>query len=304
MKDTVWIQKQLDTGKLTVEDVALLARAFQTQNALSVDGKPGAITLGRAREILDCLQPEQPESGTSPNLSMPPAKWPHGIDVSHHQTITGDLDGEQVVYAIVKATEGTSGSGSQDTKMIEHLGKLREKSRVLGLYHFARPSSAVGFGSEFGQPLGEAENFARRWEDATEFLNGSVPLLPPVLDIEDVRKGVPEPAKLVDWCAEWCDHCEGLIGREPMIYTYFSYIWQQLNSTGSKTLPGCVPVLGGYHLWLADYRAVPPRAPRGIPGWDWLIWQWTGEGSVRGIPGHCDRNVMRATVDELTALAL
>lgn len=305
-----WIQKKLDSGELSAQHIADLTEAFQRQNALRPpDAKPGPQALGRASTLLAYYRdhdtpappppppPVEPEpiDDELPNLSLDPDEWVPGIDVSHHQSLDGDeLDGFELdgfEFAFVKASEGTSGAGSVDSKMVSHLQELQDVVEPLGIYHFARPSSAVLFGPTAGQPLGEAQNFARQWERAV----GAVgTLLPPVLDIEDEKPQIPEPTKLIDWCAEWCEHCERLTGRRPIIYTYFSYIHVQLK--------GVAKTLGAYPLWMADYRADPPNSPREIPDWPWLFWQHSGNGRVPGVSGACDLNVFRGTFDQLRGL--
>lgn len=304
---TEWIEAKLASGDLTAHDIAELTEAFQMQNALKADAKPGKDTLGRARHLLDYYivevdesvpptPPVPPPEGTDlPDLELAAVNWPEGIDISHHQRFDDPdaLDVDLVQFAFVKATEGTSGSGSVDPQMEDHLRTLSDAGvEPLGVYHFARPSSAHIYGPTTGQPLGEAQNFARQWERAKAVAGG---LLPPVLDIEDEKSQIPEPSALIDWCAEWCEHCRSLTGRVPIVYTYFSYIHVQLK--------GCVPTLGRYPLWLADYRGTPPDdQPREIPGWPWTIWQYTGSGSINGIAGAVDRNVFRGTNTQLLGL--
>lgn len=300
-----WIQAKLKSGEVTAHDIAELTEAFQMQNALGADGKPGTNTLGRARQLLDYYAdvdpvpptpPVPPPGGETglPDLELPTVNWQEGIDISHHQRFDDpdSLALDYVDFAFVKASEGTSGSGSMDPAMEDHLRILSDVGvEPLGIYHFARPSSAYIFGPTSGQPLGEAQNFARQWERAQAVAGG---LLPPVLDIEDEKSQTPGPSQLIDWCAEWCEHCRTLTGREPIVYTYFSYIHVQMK--------GCVPTLNKYPLWLADYRGEPPDMPREIPDWPWLIWQYTGSGSVVGIAGAVDRNAFRGTHEALLGL--
>lgn len=306
MNATDWIQARLDSGELTAHDIAELSEAFQMQNALTADAKPGPVTLARARELLDYYAddggwdstpptPVAPDGGDLPDLDLPAGSWPEGIDISRHQRFDDPaaLPPEQVQFAFVKASEGTSGSGSTDPSMESHLRTLSDAGvEPLGIYHFARPSSAYVYGPTAGQPLGEAQNFARQWERAQATAGG---LLPPVLDIEDEKAQTPEPVALIDWCAEWCEHCRTLTGRSPIVYTYFSYIHVQLK--------GCVPALAKYPLWLADYRGAPPgEQPTEIAGWPWTFWQYTGSGSVNGISGPVDRNVFRGSSAALLGL--
>jgi GH25 family lysozyme M1 (1,4-beta-N-acetylmuramidase) len=305
-----WIQQRLESGELTARDIADLTDAFQRQNALQPpDAKPGPQALGKARQLLEFyskwdvgspphagapIEEGEVDEGDLPNLALGPKAWQPGIDISHHQTLKPeDLDSELFWFAFVKATEGTSGAGSLDPKMLSHLKALRDHvhTEALGIYHFARPSSARVYGPHAGQPLGEAQNFTRQWELAVEAVGA---LLPPVLDIEDEKPQIPEPLELIDWCLEWAEHCERLTGRWPIIYSYFSYINVQMK--------GAASTLGKYPLWLADYRFGPPDTPNGVKDWPWLFWQHSGSGQMPGVVGACDMNVFRGTYTQLLGL--
>jgi lysozyme len=278
-----YVDSRLSSGELTSEQIVNLVRAFQLQNGLKVDGKPGPITFKKVDEIL--APHERPTLETLPNLVISPDEWLFGIDLDHHQLISGNVS-EQ--FSFVGVSEGTT---SSDPLFEEHLRKLRSDGVLPGAYHFARPSSARINGPQYGQPLGEAQNFAKQWELAMGIAGK---MLPPVLDMEDEKERLSSK-DLIDWTLEWCEHCKTLTGREPIIYTYFSFIYTQLK--------GYVDELTKYHLWLADYRGTPPHAvPREIPNWAWLFWQFTGSGAVSGISGQCDRNVFRGTRTQLESL--
>lgn len=299
MNAETFVKSRIASGKLTHAQIADLARAFQLQNGLKADGKSGPITFDRVDELLAYYAHEvadrRRESEGSPNLGLDPAEWLFGIDIDHHHRIDEDVHLDldaSAVFAFVGVTEGTSGRASVDPKFREHLGELFVAGvDALGIYHFGRPSSTRLYGSSFGQPLGEAQNFARQWEIAEGIVGR---LLPPVLDMEDEKEQLSN-AELIDWTLEWCEHCERLTGRAPIIYTYFSFIHTQLKEY--------VGDLTRYPLWLADYKGAPPQeSPRDIPSWPWLFWQFTGKGTVRGIRGECDRNVFRGTRAHLKSL--
>lgn len=294
-----YIRHRLAAGDLSHAQIANLARAFQHQNGLLVDGKPGTVTLGRVDEVLTELSSGPPvdagEPLSLPNLALDPNEWLFGIDLDHHQRFLSvpDLleDDPAVRFAYVGLTEGTSGRASIDPMYRSHIERLHGARVPLGVYHFGRPSSAKRFGAQFGQPKGEAENFARYYEVAHKLVGGK--MLPPVLDMEDEREALT-PRELIEWTASWCEECRRLTGRDPIIYTYFSFIHVELKGYGDE--------LTRHQLWIADYREVPPTASREIPGWPWLIWQYTGAGNVRSISGHVDRNVFRGTQAQLEGL--
>lgn len=287
------------SGQAIYAHMVDLTRAFQLQNGLKVDGKPGPITLARVREVLasnigevsTVPPPPAPTDESLPNMALKPEEWLRGIDIDHYQTIVGPLDASAVQFAYVGVSEGTGGRNSQDPKFRDHLAKLTSmRAGPIGIYHFARPSSARLHGPSFGQPLGEAENFVRQWEVAEKIAER---LLPPVLDMEDEREQLNSD-ELIVWTLKWCEHCERLTGRRPIIYTYFNFIQAQLK--------GYLGALTNYPLWLADYR--PQSYPRDVAGWPWLFWQFTGTGTVRGINGPCDQNLFRGTQAQLEGLLL
>lgn len=285
-----YVKSRLASGALTHEQIVNLVRAFQTQNDLEVDGKPGPITLSRVDEVLlDRPTPivEETEEEELPNLAIAPSDWIFGIDIDHHQRLQPDaLDLDLVGFCYVGVSEGTSGRTSVDPKFPDHVRDLSGVGTPIGPYHFGRPSSTIRFGPQFGQPAGEAENFARQWDVAQKIAGR---LLPPVLDMEDEKEFLTS-RELIDWTLAWCERCTELIGREPIIYTYFSFIHTELK--------GYIDDLTRHRLWLADYR----DTPREIPGWPWLIRQFTGSGTVRGVTPKCDRNVFRGTRAQLEGL--
>jgi len=66
---------------------------------------------------------------------------------------------------------------------------------------------------------------------------------------------------------------ETTLGVKPIIYTNYNswvYILGEPNFASS-----------GYRLWIADYSS----SPRLFGGWtEWSIWQYTGSGTVSGVP--------------------
>jgi lysozyme len=98
--------------------------------------------------------------------------------------------------------------------------------------------------------------------------------LPPVLDLEwDWKGGCPPYATVADARA-WLDRARVAFGRQPIIYTNRTFVYNCLGGTTE---------LGGYPLQIAYYGGDPrPPLP---PGWrDWLMWQWTATDCVEGVP--------------------
>lgn len=197
-----------------------------------------------------------------------------GIDVSHHQ---GAIDWRQVAghgarFAFLKATEGLH---YVDKRFATNAAGAHAAGLKVGAYHFARPGTVDG----------DAEHQARHLAAtiAPHHLD-----LAPVLDIESTVATVDTDRWALDFLAE----LEHLTGRRPLLYTYAPFATQHLHD----------PALAGYQLWIAAYRATPPLAPR--PWRSWAIWQRTSNGTVPGIDGRVDLNVLAdtLTLDDITGI--
>lgn len=278
-----WIQQRLNAGNLRPQHIELLTRAYQKLAKLTVDGMPGPKTLEAALcEVVGAEHTEtiRPPAEKIPDLSLDPVSWLEGIDISHHQTVDWDQVPSEKDFAFFKATEGTTLS---DPKMLEFLN--RSHIPYVGIYHFARPSSAKLHGQ--GDPR----------------------LLPPVLDFEDDKPERGNGVELTDWAEEWVEHCERLIGRTPIFYSYHAYITVVMGGAIMKFDKGndgksCVDRLKRCPLWLADYRETPPHDTREpLSSWPWLFWQHSDKGKVPGITPRCDLNVFRGAIDQLDGLA-
>ncbi|WP_313357622.1 glycoside hydrolase family 25 protein, partial [Corynebacterium variabile] len=115
--------------------------------------------------------------------------------------------------------------------------------------------------------------------------------LPPTLDLEET--GGLGPKDLQNWVRDWIDEIKTLTGRDPIIYTYYSF-W--IGSMGNTT------EFSEYPLWLAYYNE---QLPDEIPGgWDApTFWQYSGSGQVDGVITDVDLNTYYGSDAELQALA-
>lgn len=183
-----------------------------------------------------------------------------GIDVSAHQGAISWLQVAEhgaVSFAWIKATEGATHT---DARFAENWGGSLFAGVKRGAYHFLRASSSARL---------QAERFLRVYPGDGE--------LPPVLDFEPDPNGIVPAAG----CAlEWMRIVEREIGLLPMIYCSPSVADEHLGHEF------CV-----HDLWIAHYGVVRPRVP--LFWGEWRAWQ-TGVGSVAGVRGPVDLNVMRA----------
>lgn len=203
-----------------------------------------------------------------------------GVDVASHQHPGGGaIDWTSVAasgqkFAFVKATEGT---GYTNPHYAADSVKAQQAGIVPGSYHYARPG------------WNDARSEARFY--ASVIATGPQPSLPPVLDLEE-SQGL-SPQQLQNWVREWIDEIKIQTGRDPIIYTYYSFWKQQMGNTTE---------FSEYPLWLAYYN---DSLPADIPGgWDTVtFWQYSSTGNVDGIRADVDMNEYYGDDAQLQALA-
>lgn len=186
-----------------------------------------------------------------------------GIDVSSYQK---DIDWEQVagdgyVFAYIKATEGT---GFTDTHFQQNWDGARAAGLTVGAYHYFTLCSP---GSE----------------QAASFLETVPPddtALPPALDLEfdgacDERPEAEDAQAQID---AFTHAVEKAWGRRMVIYS--SSEWRD-----------------HYGLPVADSRPDWLYSDLGRPSLeDWAVWQLRFDGTVAGIEGPVDIDVVRIEV--------
>jgi len=216
-------------------------------------------------------------------------KKSHGIDVSHHN---GHVDwlkvGKSGVgYVYAKATQGAR---SYDGRFSFNWKGAHAARLPKGAYHFM--SADV-------DARAQAEHFISQLNKT-----GLTTDLAPCLDLEwdysrvghAVKRhsnGRPvdqwdnyKPEQIVEKAKVWLETVEKATGKTPIIYTNRAWWRSRIGSAGKP--------LERYLLWIADYghasvRKDDPRAPR---GWSWHLWQQTDRGSVPGISGPVDMNLL------------
>jgi lysozyme len=206
-----------------------------------------------------------PTPGPTSTMSTPTERVRHlGIDASHHQgaidwAAVGD-DG--ISFAYLKATEGT---GFTDPLFASHREAAIEVGLEVGGYHYFQLCSpgaeqAAHFVSVLGRP---GSNH-----------------LPPAVDLELAGScSTPPPrADLLREVRAFLDEVERATGVEPVVYLY-----PELEERF-----GFASELARYRQWVRSLGARPDRP--------WWIWQRTDQGSVAGVDGPVDVNVLRRRV--------
>ena len=194
----------------------------------------------------------------SPRIQPSPVEYPvRGVDISAHN---GEVDFEKmkqagIDFVMLKATEGIS---FIDKKFEENYEKARQAGLRVGAYHFFR------FDCD-----GRVQAF--------HFLNTIGDRIfdcPLALDVEESGNPAGHTRRdVVNDLQSAITHLE-LRGNDVMLYTNK----RGYNRFISRDFPD-------YPLWICSFRD-PPGPDR------WYMWQYTHRGSVPGVSGHVDLNIL------------
>lgn len=186
-----------------------------------------------------------------------------GIDVSNWQNV---IDWPAVAaagcrFAFIKATEGAT---FQDQRFATNRAAAREAGIAVGAYHYLRVTSTIP---------AQLENFTRV---VAKLEPGE---LPPALDIEDPKQWAGySRTELTELALSWLRGAHRTFGVQPFIYINPSFAEEYLDATASD--------VGQYPLWLANWVPQNPTVP---PPWEsWTFWQYSSEGTIRGVTGKVD----------------
>lgn len=179
-----------------------------------------------------------------------------GIDISDHQK---RIDWPEVAkdknikYVYIKATEGATYVSNLYRYNLENAHKHGIK---VGSYHFLRTGSRI---------RDQFDNFKRVVKKSEQDLL-------PVIDVE-VRQGWTNQ-QLRDSVKLFADLVEESYGCRPLIYTSSSFYDNILGRSFNI-----------YPLFIARYSASEPTLKSGN---DWIMWQFSERGRIRGISTNVD----------------
>ena len=215
----------------------------------------------------------------------------YGIDVSHHQ---GDIDWEAVSkyswqsrklnLVFMKATEGEDFVSPKFGKNWHSIQSYPQIS-LKGAYHFYRPNK-----------LGvvQADNFSTQLKEA-----GFDPALDYyIIDIE-TPPGAEQKEAFLPQIKNFYDCMCDQGFQKPMIYTTQNFWDQNIGEEGVDLWKNCA-------LWLARWGKNDGNIPSGTQwytetpiGAPWpVVWQFTSKGTIGGIGGNVDMNlVSKALID-------
>lgn len=206
-------------------------------------------------------------------------KYPiKGVDVSHYQ---GNIDwqvlsGEDIRFAYIKATEGSSHT---DEKFLYNYAEARKTELKIGAYHFF----------SFDSPgSSQAEHFIR----TVEPFEG---MLPPAVDVEfygDKKKNPPKAEDVEAELRAYLNRVEQAYDRKPVIYATME-AWE-LYIRGR---------FDEYPLWIRNILREPVLQSGAKNGQEqsWTFWQYTGRGRLKGYAGEevfIDLNVFYGREEE------
>jgi len=195
-----------------------------------------------------------------------------GIDISHYQ---GKIDWSAVAtdshagFVYIKATEG---GDITDNTYQYNVNEARKHGLKVGTYHFFRANASA---------RDQFQNFKRSFDPSKQDLL-------PVVDVEVMPKGMAKSR--FDACLEELLHLmEKEYGKKPMIYTGQNFYNKHFFGT---------KFTGTYKFWIATYAADQPVLNNAD---DYLIWQYSAKGKIKGIKGYVDLNkfVGRHVINEI-----
>ena len=215
----------------------------------------------------------RPHPGVARARSMPI----QGIDVARYQ---GAIDFDTVYRSGVRFVymKGTEGKDYVDPAFRDNWRRARASGMAHGVYHFMTWCSLAS-------------------EQAAWFMR-NVPndqnALPPVLDLEwnnhSSCKNKHDRADILEKVRVMLAAMEQHTGKVPIIYTDMSFHRD---------------ILEGEHFdnpfWLRSTAAEPHTKYRNR---DWLFWQWTQTGTVKGVRTEVDRNTFYGDVNDWTVFLL
>jgi len=192
-----------------------------------------------------------------------------GIDVS---TWNSKVDWKKVgqdgvKFAFVKMTEGRTYISRRKSEIDE----ARCVGLAVGAYHFGRPDTDTGI----HDAVAEAHHFLENYEPGVNDMR-------PIIDMEKGMK--TDDSYNAEWALTYCDEIEKALGKRPIIYTARWYV-QSYFANANKDL---LDRLSKEDLWWAEYS---DQQTKKLTPWDeWLMWQFSGSGSISGVTGDCDVN--------------
>ena len=187
-----------------------------------------------------------------------------GIDVSHHQ---GNINWQEVKeqdivkFVYVKATEGAT---FRDNRYSQNVEDLIKNELPVGAYHYFKPKSPV----------------KKQFQNYMSTISSYKHHLVPMIDVEECN-GM-KSKKLVDSLKLFIKLIEAEYNVKPMIYTGNVFYNTHLKHDFEN-----------YKVCIGRYSK---RKPLLEDKNTWAIWQYSEKGSIKGIPGNVDLNILNSDI--------
>ncbi|HXO21200.1 MAG TPA: GH25 family lysozyme [Thermoanaerobaculia bacterium] len=195
-----------------------------------------------------------------------------GIDVSHYQGTVNWPEVRQagIEFAFAKATDGLTWT---DPQFADNRPAMKAAGLLRGAYHFFEPAD-------------DAAQQAQFFLQTVQLAAGD---LPPALDVETAASSA---MALWEGVETWLQTVAAATGVQPFLYVDPTF-------ADEYEIPAS---LAAYPLWIAEYDVAQPTLPE---GWStWLIWQQSESGTVSGVTGTVDLDVLNGPIAKLVALTL
>ena len=208
----------------------------------------------------------------------------YGIDVSHYQ---GEIDWDQVkqnepgiAFVYIKATQ--SGTVT-DSCFGKNWSNAKQAGILRGAYHFFNAAVDAKTQADF-------------------FMNTVGKLepndLPPWLDLESGQySGVDDvsPEAFVNSVFTWLEEVEKVWGIKPVVYASPAFMSEHLGDER----------FAAYPLAVAQYNTQidAPQLEGAWQGKSWTFWQYSENGTIKGINGNVDLDRYNGPVGELLKFA-
>lgn len=184
-----------------------------------------------------------------------------GFDISHHQGDVqwGKISQKNYKFVYLKATEG---GDFKDRKFQDNWLQARENGFLVGAYHFYRLCRDGKI---------QAKNFI-------ETVPNKKDALPPVIDLEYDSNCINTYTReqLLQEIQTMHDRLSTHYGKQPIFYISKSF-YNIVIAGEFKNTP----------LWVREYQGNPQL--KNDP--EWLFWQYTNQGKIKGISTTVDLNV-------------
>ena len=201
----------------------------------------------------------------------------YGVDISSWQTnVNYDQVVKYVSFAIPRVGYGVQYNLKQKDSQFENNYYGLKNKIPLGAYYYQ-------YANEIGEGVKEAEN-------CLKYLDGKELELPVFYDVEDGSVSGLSKSTLTAIVREFVDKIKEA-GYKPGIYGSKSWLENKLDMSQFKD---CI-------IWAASYGTNngKPQDKYKYNG-EHHIWQYTSRGSVEGINGYVDMNIMYDELPEVT----